>query len=269
MLTETIQAVERRVHPGLPEATFGVLTRSQERAAAESKDDEEDCIIIRIQPSTDLSIRQFYKIKTEPETEELDAPSLPLPTPAQPAPSTSTSSAQVSSTQEESDPDDDEEDQDLSTWDEIDKTKVQAALEQMKTATETHLGALESVQEAIPSMSDQSVRATMAQVPHLSKLPVNVEQLFEEYGSENFRLMLAAGWVTYERFRKNVEADYKAQTQTYVANFLNVPRKQVLEVIKGERYKGGPPPQTRAQKRKAEAAHSSGSKATKTDDKPP
>ena len=181
-LKETIKATEKKTHPGVPASVAFKMVEALEQGTDET-------IIVKIVPSQDPTLKAAFGIKQEIKDDPDTKPVV---------------SVFPETLGYESDEIDDEV-IDLDENEMVNKPEVTEALELMEDATQKHLEALKLLKKAVPEMTDASLRSNLNQVPHLSTVPVAVEDVYTKYGSHAFRLMLAAGQVAYKAFMRNTE----------------------------------------------------------------
>ena len=115
----------------------------------------------------------------------------------------------------------------------INRPEVMKVIDMLKEGSQKQLEAYNHLVEAVPMMSDSEVKEVVKSVlkPDIG-IPYVVLEVFDEYGEQNFRHMLAVGQHLFEQFTSNTTGE-KVRSLLKICMKLNVSGK-VHEIMNGE-----------------------------------
>ena len=108
----------------------------------------------------------------------------------------------------------------------------------LKEGSQKQLEAYNHLVEAAPTMMDSEVKEVMKAVPKPDiGVPHSILEVFDEYREQNFWHIVAVGQNLFEQFTSNTTGE-KARSLLKICTKLNVLRKNVHKIMKGECYEG-------------------------------
>ena len=120
----------------------------------------------------------------------------------------------------------------------INKDKVREAWKELSEAKYKEAEAYNKLSEMVEDMAPAVIQETIKRTPKPgSNIPQEVEDLYEEIGdSSKFKKIVAAGYMSYEKYLQSRDPKYKPLSFRKIAKKFNVDIKGLMEVRKGEAY---------------------------------
>ena len=129
----------------------------------------------------------------------------------------------------------------LDEEDRVDRPEVLKAIEILQESGKQQLAAYNHLAGAIPSMTNTEVKKVAKTIPKPDiGVPHSVLKTYDEDSDVNFHHMLVVRQHLFEHFAaRTAKSSQKSQSLLKICTRLNVLKKKVLEILKGEKYLGG------------------------------
>ena len=120
----------------------------------------------------------------------------------------------------------------------INKDKVREAWKELSEAKYKEAEAYNKLSNMVEDMAPAVIQETIKKTPKPgSNIPQVVEELYEEIGDgSKFKKIVAAGFMSYEKYLQSKDPKYKPLSFRKIAKKFSVDIKGLMEVRKGEAY---------------------------------
>ena len=120
----------------------------------------------------------------------------------------------------------------------INKDKVREAWKELSEAKYKEAEAYNKLSNMVEDMAPAVIQETIRKTPKPgSNIPQVVEELYEEIGDgSKFKKIVAAGFMSYEKYLQSKDPKYKPLSFRKIAKKFSVDIKGLMEVRKGEAY---------------------------------
>ena len=124
----------------------------------------------------------------------------------------------------------------LDETEKVDRPEVMKVINMLKEGSQKQLEAYNHLVKAVPMMMDSEVKEVIKAVPKPDiGVPHAVLEVFDEYREQNFWHIVDVGQHLFEQFTSNTTGE-KVRSLLKICTKLNVLRKKVHEIMKGEHY---------------------------------